>query len=381
MTFGSEFGPEFYEAIKGTGELASAYVDSLLEGAESRWIKWDMVIQGKQPEISFMPEINQHYFSGSLIDDNPADKFVIMSIPGKQAYFQYAVTDARGNFAFSMPVDGELRDIVIQPDEINGKSSIKMISPFFEEYDIPERTKASSAIKYPALWSEGYQVSKIYGTRYTLPSTRLITPSLPNRRFYGKPDVELKLSDYIKLPVMEEIFFEIIPGANLRKRRTGYEITIADPVTKMTYDVPPSLFVDGVRIDNADLIAGVDPEYVEQIDVVLEKHLTGGYVFQGIVNVISKKADLSLVELPKSALRTRYRVFEPVSEFSSPSYNDEKSRSSRIPDFRNTLYWNPRVEGAMDFWTSDVPGEYEISLQGITPGGKYISQKKTFVVK
>ena len=29
-------------------------------------------------------------------------------------------------------------------------------------------------------------------------------------RFYGKPDIELIMADYIKLPVMNEVFFELV---------------------------------------------------------------------------------------------------------------------------------------------------------------------------
>lgn len=385
MIFGSEFGPGLYEKTRGVSreELTTAFVDSILQGAESSWIDWQKILHGKPETSGFNRETDEHSFSGTLISDNPAGKFIIMSIPGKKAYFQYTLTDSAGNFTFSLPADGEQRDLVIQPDEVNERSSIKLTSSFYELYEKQDETGAARSVPFPGQWSEAYQVSKIYGIRHAKPSTGPVMQSAPVRRFYGIPDVELKLADYIKLPLMEEIFFEIIPGANLRKRRTGYEIRISDPLTKEVYDDPPSLFVDGVRINDAGTIAEIDPDLVEQIDVVLDKYVVGDYMFHGIVNVTSKKADLSIIEVPRSAVRTRYRVFEPVNIFTSPSYPDEKTRNSRIPDFRNTLYWNPVPETGkpVEFWTSDIPGEYVVNIQGITPDGKLISLKKTFIVR
>ena len=37
-------------------------------------------------------------------------------------------------------------------------------------------------------------------------------------RFYGKPDIEIIMADYIKLPVMQEVFFELLPGVSLKRK-------------------------------------------------------------------------------------------------------------------------------------------------------------------
>jgi hypothetical protein len=61
-------------------------------------------------------------------------------------------------------------------------------------------------------------------------------------------------------------------------------------------------------------------------------------------------------------------------------------KNSAIPDFRNTLYWNPSVKPGIDgrvkleFRTSDIISDYTLNLQGITPDGKLISARKNFKV-
>jgi hypothetical protein len=390
LVYGSEFGGIIQKAFTGKNldDLPLSYVDSLLAEAESGWIRWEKVLSGKLTENRYPPEVNEHFLTGSLVGGDPSGKFVLMSIPGKDAYFQYSEIDDYGNFSFSIPADDEQRTLIIQPDSVSRGNVARLSSSFMEDYQqtVPE-SDSSELPAYIDGLSTNYQVGRIYGTVLSSPSTAKPATARPSKRFYGKPDIELVLDDYIKLPVMEEIFFEIIPGVSLKKRRGSYEITLTNPSTNTINVLPPSLFVDGVRIDKADIIANIDPEFVEKIDVVLERYLIGDYLFNGIVNVITKRADFSSVELPEYALRTRYRTFEPVSEFAAPLYNVQEKKQSRIPDFRNTLYWNPSVvlksgeSRTLEIWSSDVPGDYEINIQGLAPDGRVITARKIITIK
>jgi hypothetical protein len=60
---------------------------------------------------------------------------------------------------------------------------------------------------------------------------------------------------------------------------------------------------------------------------------------------------------------------------------------SRIPDYRNTLYWNPSVKpdkdgkAIIEFWSSDNKSDYIINIQGITEEGRTFSLQKIIKVK
>ena len=206
-------------------------------------------------------------------------------------------------------------------------------------------------------------------------------------RFYGKPDIELVMDNYVKLPVMQEVFFELIPGVFLKSTKAHYDITISDPVDRRIYPVPPVLFVDGVETNDATVIANLDPDLVEEIDVVKSKYLVGGYLFYGIINVITRAGDYSPVVLPDYAVRMRYRVVDPVNLFKPADYSTSERKQSHIPDFRNTLYWNPSVKTGNDgkvkieFWTSDQSSGYTLDIQGLTTNGKTISYSKNIKVE
>jgi hypothetical protein len=145
--------------------------------------------------------------------------------------------------------------------------------------------------------------------------------------------------------------------------------------------------IDGVIIKDASMIVNIDPETVEKIDVIKEKYLIGKYWFPGIINVITKSADFSCVPLPDYMIRMPYRVIDPVRSFVSPDYSSTEMKNSRIPDYRNTLYWNPSVKtdkngkARIEFWSSDNKADYLINIQGITKDGKMLSAKKVIKVK
>ncbi|HEY5325523.1 MAG TPA: hypothetical protein VIJ27_00855, partial [Mucilaginibacter sp.] len=58
---------------------------------------------------------------------------------------------------------------------------------------------------------------------------------------------------------------------------------------------------------------------------------------------------------------------------------------SRLPDFRNLLFWapkvNPNTKNAVSFYTSDREGEYIGIVQGVTANGEAGSHYFTFTVK
>lgn len=65
-------------------------------------------------------------------------------------------------------------------------------------------------------------------------------------------------------------------------------------------------------------------------------------------------------------------------------YDDNKN--DRTPDFRYQLLWLPELQltdtqNKISFYTSDVPGTYEISLEGFTEDGKPIAVTNEFEVK
>ena len=73
--------------------------------------------------------------------------------------------------------------------------------------------------------------------------------------------------------------------------------------------------------------------------------------------------------------------YQTPAEFYAPAYATEKDRRSMVPDYRTTLYWNPAVKldekgcATVEFYTSDAPADYDITIEGVTQQGKIIRQR------
>ncbi len=395
MIFGSEFGvlPDEIRDRK-IEEIPQEELNDFLQTINSKWIDWNKILSNDLPVFKYKFENESHSIYGMLFNKSSnlpdAEKYVFLSTPAKTASFQYAKTDKDGRFSFTIPIVETLHEIIIQPEEIDRNNTIKIESPFSEEF-FPVENHQSYLIKeipkYISNWSINYQVRKIYGSS-SLGNPLKPARSLPaTKRFYGKPDLELIMDDYIKLPVMQEVFFELMPGVMLKSKKAQYEFSVLDPVENKIYNKPPVLFIDGVVINDASIIANLDPEIVEKIDAVKEPYLIGDYLFYGLVNVITRKGDFSCVTLPDYAVRLQYRVVDPANSFSSPDYSTQEKKESSLPDFRNTLYWNPSVKPdnngkiSVEFWTSDYASDYVINIQGFTGEGRTISYKKVLKIK
>jgi hypothetical protein len=276
------------------------------------------------------------------------------------------------------------------PKDGNQNNRIVMESSFAEQYLPSVIYVDSNRLSFPPYiseWSFNYQVSKIYGVSGPRKYMNPAIPPLKSLRFYGKPDIELVLADYLSLPEMEEVFFELLPNVSLKKRMSSYEISISDRVDDDPLKLIPTLLIDGVIINDPSMIADLDPETVDRIDVVKEQYLVGDYLFSGIVNVITKSADFSCVPLPDYMVRFPYKVIDRDLSFSAPDYTSSEIRNNHIPDYRNTLYWNPSLtpdrngKVRIEFWTADVVSEYDIKIQGTDSNGNFLSYKKSLRVK
>lgn len=340
------------------------------------------------------PEITGHLLSGRLIRQKPGavigNQIMFLTVPGKEAFFRYAVTDSAGRFSFMIDNEDIPQEIVISLKDNRNGNLINILSPFLEayrEFDIITDTIIAVVPCYIEEWSTNHQVSKIYGIS---PAGELLTRKgtpVKRARFYGIPDMELRMSDYILLPAMQEVFFELIPGVSMRTGRARYGITVSNPFDNRTYEEDATLMVNGVIIDDPAIITEMNPEIVERIDIVRNEHLVGGFHFYGIVNIITKPGDYSAYPLPANAVRFPYTISHDYIPFTSADYSVREARESREPDFRNTLYWNPAVSPGADgkvtleFWSSDYRSDYVIDIQGLTTGGIPISCRKIITVR
>ena len=394
LLFGTEFSNLPWEKKDYSASLLNDnLIDCFLLTAKSRWLSWDKILSDKIPPFEFMFEEDGHLLSGLLKKRNSAEiepgSLLYLSIPSKTATFQYARVNNTGHFEFLLPADYSRKDLIVQPAAPDENITIQIESSFSGKLPGSVSYIDSVSKDLPKLASDfgaSYQIGKIYGITHRIEGREAGGP-VSVIRFYGKPEEEIIMDDYIRLPVMQEIFFELVPGVRLRSRKSGYDIRVFNPVDNLIYDQPPLVMIDGVIINDPEVLVNLDPEIIDKIDAIRTLYLTGDLIHYGIINVITRSGNFRNINLPEYATRISYKVADPLPEFYAPEYSDPSRKQSRIPDFRNTLYWNPSLKPDKDgkvrieFWTSDNVAEYIVNIQGITGNGELISAKKLIKVQ
>lgn len=397
LVFGAEYMIENHP-----GDIADSFFksgpdkkDILLLGLTSNWINWKEIIAGSQAQPLFMAETIGQYIS--LIraregnSENDWYKPAIMTMPGKIPQFQYALPDRNMMYTFIVENGPREKDIVINMPDTGSSNIFIMRETFSEEHlwqpFMADTGKPSNIAYNVEMISRNYQVMKMYNSRNILPGGNDTAGMYSLSRFYGKPDREIIMNDYIGLPAMREVFLELVPGITVRRNKGIATFHIIEPVSNTAFEEQPGMFVDGVMIYDPEVILNMNPEHVEKIDIITSEYIVGDIVFKGIINVITRKGDFSNIALPDNAIRIRYKLYDPSADFIAPDYSDQKEKISRVPDFRNTLYWNDNVDlpgehqHAVSFWASDYTSEYVVKIQGVDSSGQPFSLRRIISVK
>jgi hypothetical protein len=337
---------------------------------------------GKAPEIVYLPEPEGHLIGGYVRDRNTgaplAGENLSLSFVGRTARCGFTRTGPNGEFSFPVREYGK-REIVIQrlsPEE-NGYY-VDLNDPFLFEM----RLDREPGPFYPdtARLEElnnaiiAMQVRNIYDPFLQKKAVMLSSEVFPD--FFGEPDRTILLSDYIELTTLREVFKEIVPGLSSAGRNERSSLRLVNRHPGVSFSTPPLVIIDGVPVYDLEKVLEIRSPEIERIEVLNTRYFIGDVVLDGIINVVSGKGDLSLLEFDRSIFRQEYDMLLDSYEVIAPDYSDDGHRESRIPDLRNTLYWNPSVRtdsrgnAGLEFWTSDEAGEYEVIVEGFTPDGR-----------
>jgi len=204
--------------------------------------------------------------------------------------------------------------------------------------------------------------------------------------FYGKPDASYLLDDYTRFTVMEEVMREYVPGVMVRKRKDGFHFMNLNDAHKSIFTEDPLVLLDGVPVFDIDKIMEFDPLKVKKLDVFTHRYYLGNVSMTGLVSYTTYTGDLAGFVLDPRSVVVNYEGLQLQREFYSPPYDTPKQRESRWPDQRNVLFWAPQVvtkDGRqhLEFYTSDVAGDYNIVIRGMTADGLSGSAVYAFQVK
>jgi hypothetical protein len=378
--------PDYY--VKNNNAETAEAMDNLMLTQGWRRFQWSQVLDNKPAAFNFLPEYNGHIITARIVntENNSPAKGILtyLGIPGKRVQLYTDRSDSSGHLFYNTKGFYGSNEIIAQTNtQIDSTYRIDVLSPFSEQYSktpLPKfsyNTGMSGALQEHSL---GIQVLNIYSGNNI---KRFYDPLVDSSAFYGKPYKTYKLDDFTRFTTMEEDLREYVSEDNIIKQRGRFHIKVLND--RGFLDGDPLVLVDGIPVFNIDKVIAIDPLKVKKLEVIRERYFYGPSAEEGIFSFTSYKGDLGGVELDPHAIVVDYEGMQLRREFYSPVYETEAQSTSRIPDFRNLLYWSPSVNAtgkqAVSFYTSDQKGEYIGVIQGITANGQAGSQYFTFEVK
>ncbi|MDZ7633421.1 MAG: hypothetical protein U5L72_02860 [Bacteroidales bacterium] len=195
------------------------------------------------------------------------------------------------------------------------------------------------------------------------------------RDFYGDPRYEVSVADYIELSSLSEVLKELLPVAFTETIRGRSRLALENSSPDERFLTDPFVLVDGVPVNDHDAVLNISPAEVEKIKILNSRYYVSDICLTGIIDFKTVKGNFRMEGIDLPALRQEFEAPICGSDFRSPVYLTDIQKQGRIPDFRNTLYWNPDIRtnhdgtAVAEFFTSDEPGDYVIIVEGFTSDG------------
>lgn len=359
------------------------------------WRKFEATIYTeKNTIVKFVPEYSGTLISGKVVtisDNSPAEGVMIyLSVPGKRIQTHASVSDKNGMVYFPMKDFYDKNQIVLQTDpNMAGKYRTEIASPFSEKFAL---------VSAPVLQLKGEEIKDITENHLKMQVQEVYhdfnqfqKPVIDTVPFYYKPYKTYKLSDYTRFTTMEEVMREYVSEVSVRRSGSQYRLqTFNDAGFKLSsmqdavvvFKDNPLVFLDGIPVFDINKIISYDPLKVSELDVIASRYHYGNLVADGILSYKTYSGNLDGFISDPGDIAMDYEGVQTKRIFYAPAYNTSQERSSRIPDFRSVLYWNPALYSGgntnFSFFTGDWKGKYLVVIEGMSPTG--MAGKSSFVI-
>ena len=334
-----------------------------------------------------LPEVRGSFFKGKISGVNNQtfqSSNLITSIPGEQSQVNIVSVDENGEFNFTVNESTAVDEILFQlsgydKDDFSVEL-YKGISPDYSKLDFVKPPKILINLKDSILdKSINNQIENAFSATK---ADQTLFPA-DESYFFSNELTIYNLDDYKRFKGVSETFVEIIKSGRVEKNKDDtYSIFVRNKNFNGQFTLPALLIVDGVVVQEHSKLISFAAERIQSIGLLTKKTFFGPQTFQGVVAVETKEADFPEEFRDTYMKSANIITAQSPKQYYSPDYKNEDL--DRIPDYRYQLWWNPYVDidsnKSLNFFTSDLSGEFEIELEGFTKDGKPVSIRKVFSV-
>jgi hypothetical protein len=340
-------------------------------------------------QFNFLPDRNGTAISGTVVANNSgesvSDTRIHFSILGEDPAYLVSTSDQEGRFLLKIPSRLGNQEMFVVPEQGPDQSLEVRIANDFTTEALPF-SPGSYALR---------EDEKLLASRLSLqmqlqlaflaesaPDTSTITNLIEPIPFYGRPEISIKLDEFVSLPNMEEVIENLIPLTYVIQRggKADFLIKSDNPMISM---YRPLILIDHIPVFDMDVVLALPPSKIDRIEVIREVYVLGDVKFGGIICFTSRQGDLAGMKLPEGSYFFDYTTLHPPLLQLDPRY----SGGSRIPDTRNTLLWMDDLKlqksksSKVSFQAASIPGSYLILFRGVSSDGEIVHGMNSFRVE
>jgi hypothetical protein len=379
--------PGYY--LAGDNPRMGADLENLLLTQGWRSFDWKKVLDHGAPAFANMAENYGQIITGRVTTENgsPAPGILVyLSVAGRRVQLSGCKSDRNGMVHFDMKDFYGPGQIVLQTNtSVDSTYRLEVFSPFSEQFSsdrlpvlhVGEENGGDlqKANLYVGIENAYHQKEKEKWQPFQM-------DSLP---FYYKASKTYLLDNYTRFTTMEEVLREYVNEVNISRKGKKYHFFTLNAPGFALHDMQPAeiifysdplVLMDGVPVFDLNKVMAYDPLKVRKLEVVTSQYYYGPITADGIVSLTTYKGDLNGFTLNPHDLVMDYDGLQQQRIFYSPDYSGQDALQSRLPDFRDVLYWSPDIrttskgEGQISFYTGDISGRYVVVFQGISSTGK-----------
>ena len=338
----------------------------------------------------FLPEMRGELISGRILNsenDLPVSGSTIaLSIPGEDYLLKTATTNGQGQFFMNVAEAYGNSTAVVNNLSGDWNSSRFLLDDHPMDYGslgfMPFKlhTGMERAIQERSVQN---QIANAYS--YLRQDTPVVTEA--GSLFYRQMERTFKLDDFTRFKTLKETFIEVINQVGIRRTREGKRVfQVFTDVAREKSGLQPMLFVDGVFISDHEGFMDYDARKIDDVSYSKGLYRLGPISFDGILVINTIDKNFNETFYAANQLKTPLKSAEGKKKYFKQNYSaSENTFWSRIPDFRRQLLWIPEMrpnsEKSIEFFTSNVPGIYDVVLNGFDGNGTPISATTSFTVE
>ncbi|HZF63212.1 MAG TPA: hypothetical protein VEZ55_01940 [Chitinophagaceae bacterium] len=375
---GTVESPAYYS---GSGEEVQQAANNLMLTHGWRRFSWDNVLKKTHDVYEHLPELEGPIITGRVntahSGKSASEAMAFLSIPGRTSFFHTATSNDSGRVRFFSKEFYGAKEVVAQASGAAGKLRIEIETPFSEKtssIQVPPFSTSQFVTDGLQTRSVNMQVQNVHIAAKSRLFEQVPLDTLP---FYGKPTKRYTLDDYVRFPTMEEVLREYVTEINVFRPQRNYSIAlIKRHPSNIVEKKNPLVLVDGVPVFDLNKLFLYDPLKVRDLEIVNNNYYLGKSTFDGVASFRTYTGRPEGLETDPDATIIDFEGLQLRREFYSPVYDTEVKRSSRLPDFRSLISWQPELKFAnnqkqqLSFYSSDLAGRYMVVIQGISPTGR-----------